>query len=190
MLALSGKDPWWSLIIFGEKCLETRSWAPGMRAAGNQAQPPFRVALHLSAQMDAADRQQCYDDPVFRAAVERHGVTFRRRKRDYEGSPSYDPIGLRPAGHIVGVATVALVERMTKAGIPEGCFTRLAYQRTGPGWDPDQERAFGYYAAGRYAWLLTDVRPLARPLPARGALGLWKLPADLEAAVLGQLEER
>lgn len=38
----------------------------------------------------------------------------------------------------------------------------------------DQERAFGDYAPGRYAWLLADVQPLAEPVPARGALSLWE----------------
>ena len=37
----------------------------------------------------------------------------------------------------------------------------------------DQERAFGDYTPGRYAWLLADVQPLAAPIPARGALSLW-----------------
>jgi activating signal cointegrator 1 len=37
----------------------------------------------------------------------------------------------------------------------------------------DQERAFGDYSAGRYAWLLSNIRALPEPIPARGALGLW-----------------
>ncbi len=37
----------------------------------------------------------------------------------------------------------------------------------------DQERAFGDYSPGRYAWLLADVRALPEPIPAKGALGLW-----------------
>lgn len=38
----------------------------------------------------------------------------------------------------------------------------------------DSERLFGNYAPGRWAWLLADVEPLARPIPAKGALGLWE----------------
>ena len=34
---------------------------------------------------------------------------------------------------------------------------------------PALEIALGNYAAGRYAWELTDVRALAEPIPARGA---------------------
>jgi len=36
-------------------------------------------------------------------------------------------------------------------------------------------------------WELANVRPLAEPVPCRGALGLWNLPADVESAVLAQL---
>lgn len=38
----------------------------------------------------------------------------------------------------------------------------------------DQERAFGDYTPGRFAWLLADVKMLPEPIPARGALGLWE----------------
>lgn len=38
----------------------------------------------------------------------------------------------------------------------------------------DQERPFGDYGPGRYAWMLDDVRRLERPIPGRGALGLWE----------------
>lgn len=38
----------------------------------------------------------------------------------------------------------------------------------------DQERAFGDYSPGRYAWLLDDIQPMMQSIPARGALGLWE----------------
>jgi hypothetical protein len=48
----------------------------------------------------------------------------------------------------------------------------------------DEERNFGDYAEGRWAWLLADVKPLPVPIPARGRLGLWnwELPTEAEAA--------
>lgn len=47
---------------------------------------------------------------------------------------------------------------------------------------PKEEAPFGDFSSGRYAWFLADVRPLKEPVPARGALGLWKWepPANLE----------
>lgn len=37
---------------------------------------------------------------------------------------------------------------------------------------------------GPVGWVLDDVRALREPVPCNGALGLWTLPADVEAAVL------
>lgn len=36
-----------------------------------------------------------------------------------------------------------------------------------------QERAFGDFTPGRYAWVLTDIIAHPEPIPARGSLGLW-----------------
>ncbi len=41
---------------------------------------------------------------------------------------------------------------------------------------------------GQFHWLLEDVRPLAEPVPCRGALGLWTVPEEAERAVRAQLE--
>lgn len=41
------------------------------------------------------------------------------------------------------------------------------------------ERLCGEYAPGRFAWLLEDVEPLERPVPAKGMLGLWAPPPGL-----------
>lgn len=39
---------------------------------------------------------------------------------------------------------------------------------------------------GPYGWVLADVVRLPEPVPARGALGLWKVPLDIERLVLDQ----
>lgn len=36
------------------------------------------------------------------------------------------------------------------------------------------EASLGDYSAGRWAWILADIRPLAELVPAKGALGLWE----------------
>lgn len=41
-------------------------------------------------------------------------------------------------------------------------------------WVQEDERAFGDYEDGRFAWFLRDVVRLPKPVPARGALGLWE----------------
>lgn len=46
-----------------------------------------------------------------------------------------------------------------------------------------QEFAFGYYAPGRWAWVLRDVVRLAQPVPFRGSQGTFDVPMDLVAVV-------
>jgi hypothetical protein len=41
---------------------------------------------------------------------------------------------------------------------------------------------------GPYGWVLDDVVALERPVPCKGALKLWFLPADVERDVLAQLD--
>lgn len=43
-------------------------------------------------------------------------------------------------------------------------------------------------ARGQYHWNLFGARRLSEPVPCRGMLGLWRLPADMEKAVREQLE--
>jgi hypothetical protein len=60
-----------------------------------------------------------------------------------------------------------------------------------PGYDLDVPCGCGPWAArGQYHWKLANVRPLAVPVPCRGALGLWMLPDDVDAAVVAQMGER
>lgn len=45
------------------------------------------------------------------------------------------------------------------------------------------ERIFGDYTRGRFGWVLREVKKLERPIPARGMLGLWRIPKDPLARV-------
>lgn len=45
----------------------------------------------------------------------------------------------------------------------------------------ETEREYGNYFDGRFAWELVDLRRLVQPIPARGALGLWPVPPEIEA---------
>lgn len=52
-----------------------------------------------------------------------------------------------------------------------------------------REIAFGDYGDGRFAWHLDEPRAYQTFTPVRGALGIWTLPANLEAAVLAAAAE-
>lgn len=76
------------------------------------------------------------------------------------------------------------------AELPRGAIVatvRLAEVRPTTGNAPGLEGAYGDYRLGRYAWRTFGVQKLAVPVPCRGALGLWRVPADVEAAVREQL---
>lgn len=82
--------------------------------------------------------------------------------------------------------------------LPFGAFVAIAqlvsiYRTDDPDLGRDRarlggvhEEAFGNYGPDRYAWFMTDLRPLAKPVPARGFQGLW----TLEPAMVGLLESQ
>jgi activating signal cointegrator 1 len=47
----------------------------------------------------------------------------------------------------------------------------------------ERELAFGDYGIGRWVWRLAEVARLPEPLPAKGRLGLWTVPADIAARI-------
>jgi len=77
-------------------------------------------------------------------------------------------------------AVVAMAE-LTGCHEPGFCFKA----RPGHG----GEMCSPWAHASQFHWPLASVRPLAEPVPCRGALGLWHLPDDVEKAVRAQLGE-
>jgi hypothetical protein len=47
----------------------------------------------------------------------------------------------------------------------------------------DQERAFGDYSPGRFAWEFVDVVRLNEPAPCKGMLGLWAVPEHVRRRI-------
>lgn len=50
------------------------------------------------------------------------------------------------------------------------------------------ERMYGDYSEGRFAFKLVNIRPLAEPVPWRGALGFWAVEWDLHRLISAQLK--
>ena len=74
------------------------------------------------------------------------------------------------------------------AGHPEGVITALAkvrgsvpYQHLAPHMQDDP------WAFGPWCWVISEYVELAQPVPATGAMGLWRLPPELWAAVEAQV---
>jgi hypothetical protein len=80
-------------------------------------------------------------------------------------------------------ALAVLVQSATVAALPRGCVVATAdLVDVRPTTDDviraaldatPQEKLYGDFSAGRYAWLFANVRPVAN-IPARGMLGLWE----------------
>jgi len=47
----------------------------------------------------------------------------------------------------------------------------------------EQEKKWGDYAAGRFAFKIENVKPLREPVYCKGALGFWTVPPEVEARV-------
>ncbi len=159
--ALSITQPWATLIAIGQKRVETRSWGTSYRGP---------IAIHAAKTFPGGARDLCVPGPGFarsplydalRAAGIRGPIRDRRRCST----------GDLPLGAVLAIAELVDVRRITS---PEALGHVLGAN----------EVAFGAWTPGRYAWLLAYVRPLAEPIPARGAQGLWRWapPADLAFA--------
>ena len=80
--------------------------------------------------------------------------------------------GSLPLGAIVAVVRLLSVERT------ELLTDQLSLLPGSPRLT-EQERAFGNYQPGRFAWHLELLYRVEPAVPCRGSLGLWDVPADL-----------
>jgi hypothetical protein len=134
--ALSIHEPWASLIAFGIKQYETRTWHRDYRGD---------LAIHAT---------------VNRRWIDHAGLFF----------PQHTDITYSP-GCIVAVADLVAIHRSDD-------LVRDA------GFDVNQI-VYGDFSPGRSIWELRNVRRIT-PIPARGNMGLWDLPAVVEDLLRAQ----
>ena len=159
MRGITLTQPYASLVAVGAKKIETRSWSTGYRGP---------IAIHAGQGLGPVGGERGLVELVRSEPF--HGALLA-------GLGEFGTWDL-PRGAIVAVATLVDCVRATGDGYIEHRATRLLDKVSA------QERAFGDYSPGRYAWLLADVRRLPEPIPARGALGLWTVPAEIEAQIV------
>jgi len=76
-----------------------------------------------------------------------------------------------PMGAMVATCELVHVKRINAMTSFVAC---KEYWWNKKGWMLDRnERAFGDFTEGRYMWLLTNIKMLPEPIPAKGAQGLW-----------------
>lgn len=135
--ALTLTQPYATLVAFGAKRIETRSWGTSYRGS---------LAIHAAKSFPPGTRAECFAEP-FSTHLARLGILSQ--------------VNELPLGCVVAVADLV------------DCFQMSIAFVAGDPRLTDQERSFGYYSPGRYAWLLDNITPLSEPVPARGSLGLW-----------------
>lgn len=144
MKAITIKQPWLTLISLGEKKFETRSWQTKYRGI---------TAIHAGKMIDKA---ACGQNSITQALL-RHGIE------------SYKEL---PTGAVIATAYLVkchkIMEDRSFINDEERAVTDNGLFIEGDEW------SFGDYSEGRYAWKLSNVNPLAKPIPAKVRLSLWE----------------
>jgi len=74
-----------------------------------------------------------------------------------------------PFGAIIGAVSITAIVAVTQTGLPDLAMAQLTME----------EKAFGDYTSGRFAWLLSDAVMFTKPVPARGMLNVWDYSGEL-----------
>lgn len=185
MKAISLWQPWASLIACGAKAFETRSWPPppaliGQTIAIHAARKVDREAARFATDLVFGQHRPIHADEMggFDLA-DRLAATWSRASDDVMGA-----FGdcVMPAGCVVATARLnAAFQCGRPVETPDGrpaaaVATRILSGLSGLAVKAIPLDSFGDYGAGRWAWLLADIRPINPPPSVKGAQGFFELP--------------
>jgi hypothetical protein len=157
--AISLWQPWASLVAIGAKRIETRHWSTTYRGP---------LAIH-AAKKWSRDLELTAREHPFEAAL--------------RAGSAWPPADL-PFGAIVAVCELHSCNEILGRSATDVSLMRFGgFPMVGGGYDvvTVDEEAFGDYEPGRFAWRLSHVRKLPKPIPFRGAQGFFDVPDDLIA---------
>lgn len=186
MKMLTLHQPWASLIACGVKTIETRSWSTDYRG-------PLAIHAGKAWPVPVGEWQVPHDrgpGPYIERLIDNPVTALRR----WESIPT--PLGAVVAvADLVDVLPIELV--LPKAdrapGVPAMSsghdkitthpMTEELYRfKGGDGLDVTDQRPFGDFTPGRFAWLLDNVRAV-EPVPAKGHQGLRDIDPNIGAMV-------
>jgi hypothetical protein len=155
MRALSLTQPWATLVVLGEKKIETRSWRPSRFGT---------IAIHASKGFPKTARQFAISNSYCSKSL-------------FQGHFAH--VDQLPLGAIIGTVDVIGYLRSEVFEFEHELHKQLfaPYEIE----FSDKEKAFGDYSQNRYGWILKNPRMLEKPVPCKGALSLWEVPRDIEA---------
>jgi len=171
MKVLTLTQPWATLVAIGAKRLETRSWSTGYRGP---------LAIHAAKGLGPVGgysglHRLISTKPFWDVLREAYAADLSGER--FYPADAVTVVDQLPFGAIIAVCELRDV-RIIGDG-PNGDPTIAADDMLSLTPILGNERAFGNYAAGRYAWLLAGVRALPEPIPAKGKLGLWDYAGEL-----------
>lgn len=199
---LSFTPPWpWAILRCGKSIENREGWEiPAYDWCRNYRGP---IAIHASRLPTGVDsywrramktpsftprESQAFAIDDFEATVD--GCMTAARAAEIEVvRPTLQQL-CQQTGHIVGVATViGAVARATHARRGEEPEYRVLlearHEETFTVRELTQDERRWWF--GGFALVLGDKKELKRPVPCKGALGLWPLPKDVDAQVRAQL---
>jgi hypothetical protein len=119
------------------------------------------IAIHAAKAFPAEARALC------------HMAPYRQTLAD----AGFDRADDLPRGAVIALANLVDVMAFSRTSLRE------VRDRARSGEFPPHEASFGDFSAGRFGFVLKDVQRLSEPIPARGMLGLWEVPADLRRQI-------
>ncbi len=153
MKGLTLTQPWATLVANGAKRIETRSWGTAYRG-------PLLIHAAKGFPADARDL-----------------VTNRLWKRHLRVDSWRD----LPVGAAVATARLSGCVSTNDSRIR---FRFKLVEEAGVDLTEDQlDAEFGNFDPDRFAWFLEDVKPLAAPIPMKGALQLWPVLPEYLAQI-------
>lgn len=177
MKALTLHQPWATMCFARRhpeheapvKWIETRSWPAPESVIGS------RFAIHAGKKKPTREVFGNFDDGLM---VVDAGVNDGYQLHD-NGFGAVHPL---PLGVLLGTVQLAACVPMvaTRTGDPHLYVTDhqiVYYSAHGEVWAGEQ-RPYGWFEAGRWAWIFDNPRPFGRQLPVRGHQGLWTITAD------------
>lgn len=165
MKALTVQQPWAWAIIHGGKDVENRTQAWSYRGP---------LAIHAGARWSERGARS----PLVNAAVDR----VLGQPSPLDDAPRLHPEVWLP-GSIIGVVDLVGVHEAHQEGASVTAWADWCCQPWGEGHYASREGGRWVQRTNLVHLELANPRPLAEPIPCRGALGLWTPPVDVRARI-------
>lgn len=180
MKCISLHQPWASLVVYGKKRVETRSWPTTYRGP---------LLIHASSKWDGAIQSLCLEAP-FRDALANYGVPIPPHSWTAEDVARRKAGWGMPFGAIIGrVNLIDCFHTQDVAGDDLGAATapytidRDALRQRKTLFISNRERAFGDYSTGRYAFLFEKPEVFEKPIKFSGLQRIFNVDEKVLARV-------